>query len=91
MHYVYVLKLNNGRVYIGFTSDLKRRIQEHKSGKTFTTRKYLPLRLIYYECYLAKDDAIRREKTLKRYGSSWSHLLKRIAKSLNPQSFSKAG
>ena len=82
MQYVYVLKMSNNQIYIGSTSDLKKRIQEHKTGKVFTTRKYLPVRLVYYECYLSENDAKRREKMLKRYGSTWSHLLKRIAESL---------
>jgi len=81
MYYVYVLKMNNNQAYIGFTTNLKKRIREHKTGKVFTTRKYLPVRLVYYECYLSEDDAKKREKMLKRYGSTWSHLMKRITKS----------
>ena len=82
MYYVYVLKMVNGQVYIGFTPDLKGRIQKHKSGKVLTTKKYLPVHLLYYESYLSKDDALKREKMIKRYGSTWSHLLRRISKSL---------
>ena len=81
MYFLYVLKMNNEQLYIGFTPDLKKRLETHKSGKVFTTSKYLPVTLVYHECYRAKEDALNREKMLKRYGSTWSHLVKRIKKS----------
>ncbi len=65
MYYVYFLKLSNGDIYTGSTSDLKLRIPEHKSGKVKSTSKYLPCVLIGYEAYLKKKDALRREKYLK--------------------------
>jgi putative endonuclease len=65
MFYVYFLILNNGKVYKGLTSDLKRRISEHELGKVTSTKNKRPLRLIYYEAYLLKEDATRREKYLK--------------------------
>ena len=64
MHYVYLLLLNDGRIYKGLTSDLKRRLGEHKRNKVKSTRKKNPL-LIHYEAYLLKSDAERREKFLK--------------------------
>ena len=83
MFFTYVLKMNNGQIYIGFAKDLKERLKRHKNGEVFTTKKYLPVRLIYFECYLSQKDAIQREKMLKRYGSSWSHLKRRIKHSLS--------
>ena len=65
MYYVYILKMRNSQLYTGFTSDLRRRIREHKSGGNKTTCKHLPVQLIFYEAYLNKDDAIRREQYLK--------------------------
>jgi putative endonuclease len=65
MYYIYILLLNNSQIYTGFTSDLKRRIQEHKLGKAKFTRQRLPVKLIHYEAYLLKSDAERREKYLK--------------------------
>lgn len=38
---------------------------EHKSGGNNTTSKFLPVKLIFYECYLEKEDAMRREKYFK--------------------------
>lgn len=82
MFYAYVLKMKNDQIYIGFTRNLKERLERHKNGEVFTTKKYLPVRLVYFECYLAQKDAIQREKMLKKYGSGWSHLKRRIRHSL---------
>ena len=64
MFYVYFLCLQNGTVYTGSTSDLRRRIQEHSSGKVRSTNKR-ESRLIEYEAYVKKTDATRREGFLK--------------------------
>jgi len=65
MYYVYILKLKNNKLYVGRTSDLRRRIAQHKHGEAQYTSKYLPLKLIYYEAYTSKADAIARESFLK--------------------------
>jgi len=65
MYYVYFLLLNNGNIYTGVTSDLKRRITEHKKGKVKSTKNRRPIKLIAYEAYLFKSDCLRREKFLK--------------------------
>ena len=65
MYYIYILLLNNNQLYTGFTSNLKRRIIEHKSGKVKSTILRLPIKLIHYEAYSLKKDAERREKYLK--------------------------
>jgi putative endonuclease len=65
-YYVYVLQSEVDKSwYIGFTSDIKRRIIEHNSGKTITTSKKKPYKLIYCEAALNKEDAIAREKYIK--------------------------
>jgi putative endonuclease len=64
MHYVYVLKFKNNTLYKGVTSDLRRRIAEHKRGGSIST-KNRDFSFIYYECYICKSDALRREKFLK--------------------------
>ncbi len=82
-YYVYILKSKQHNwLYIGCTSDLVKRLIEHNSGKSFTTKKYLPLELVYYEAYLSKIDAFEREKKLKYFGSSVAKLKKRIKNSL---------
>jgi len=83
MYYVYILKSERTKwLYVGYTSDLKKRLIEHRSGKNFSTKKYLPIRLVYYEAYTSKFDALKREKMLKKYGSSLQKLKERIKNSL---------
>ena len=78
-NYVYVLKsLKNGSLYVGYTSDLKKRFQEHNRGKNFSTKSFCPWELIHYEAYLDRNDAMRREKYLKT--SQGARLLKRMLK-----------
>jgi len=64
--YVYVLEsLKDGKKYIGYTNNLKKRLEEHKKGLSFSTRPRLPFKLIYFEGCLNQDDAKRRERYLK--------------------------
>lgn len=67
MFYTYFLqsKKDKEKLYFGFTIDLKNRLKEHNSGKNFSTKPYLPWKLIYYEACLLESDARRREKYLK--------------------------
>ena len=65
MNYVYVLVDKQGRMYVGRSANLRRRIQEHKSGTTWTTRRMDEPRLIFYEAFTAKSDSIRRERYFK--------------------------
>jgi putative endonuclease len=66
MYYVYILQsLRDKTFYKGCTSDLKRRLKEHNSGKGFYTSQHYPYKLIYYEAYLLKTDAEARERYLK--------------------------
>jgi len=64
--YVYVLyNKEKNFIYIGYSSNLKQRIKEHNSGKSKSTKHYVPLNLIFYEAYSTKSDAKRRENYLK--------------------------
>lgn len=66
MFYVYILRsVKNGRLYTGFTNDLKRRFKEHSSGWSTYTKSRGPYTLIYYEAGLNEQDAVAREKYLK--------------------------
>ncbi len=66
MYFVYILQSRkNGKLYKGFTGDLKRRMKEHKTGRSDFTKNSGPWELIYYECFLNKFDAQNEEKFLK--------------------------
>ena len=78
MYYVYLLKDDENKFYIDYTNDLRRRIDEHNLGKTYTTRRMTEPKLVYYEAYNNKDAAVTREKKLKQFGSSYKGLIKRL-------------
>lgn len=66
MFYIYVLESNKDEeLYIGFTDDFERRLNEHNEGKSVSTKRYKPWRCIYCEICIEKRDAERREKYLK--------------------------
>ena len=71
--YVYILSSNkNGTLYIGVTSDLNRRMYEHKAKLIpGFTAKYSIDRLVYYEVFESILVAIRREKQLKEWKRGW--------------------
>ena len=65
-HKVYVLYSNEeDAFYVGYTADLDRRMREHQAGQTYSTSRRQGLKLIFYEAYLSKQDALRRELYLK--------------------------
>jgi len=79
MFYIYVLQSKiNSSLYTGFTIDLERRLQEHNQGKSYSTKRYKPWRIIYYEACLNDIDAKRRERYLKT--TQGGRLLKRRLK-----------
>ncbi len=65
MYYVYLLVSEDGRKYIGYTANLKARLQSHNSGKVKSTkgRKW---ELVYYEAYKEEVLAKKRERNLKK-------------------------
>ena len=63
---VYVLRsLKDGKLYIGMTTDLQRRLQEHNHGKNPSTRHRRPLVLLHTEVYPTRAEAAKRERFLK--------------------------
>lgn len=67
MFTVYFAKsLKNGKVYVGYTEkDSKTRIEEHNGGSNQWSRINKPFELVYFETFVCKIDAIRREKFFK--------------------------
>jgi putative endonuclease len=65
-YYTYVLlSSKTGQFYTGATANLRERIEQHNQGLVFSTKSKLPMRLIYFEACLDKQDAYRRERYLK--------------------------
>ncbi|MFD2099429.1 GIY-YIG nuclease family protein [Flagellimonas iocasae] len=65
-YYAYIIKsLVDGRLYKGHTKDIEKRLGEHNSGKTKSTKGYLPWELVYFEKFETKEEAIEREKYFK--------------------------
>jgi len=66
MYYTYVIRSRkDGRLYTGFTSDLRKRFKEHQRGRVRSTKGRGPFELIYYEACMNELDAIARERYLK--------------------------
>ena len=79
MFYEYVLQsLGDTGLYIGFTSDLRRRLREHQNGESHSTHFRGPWKLIYYEAFVDQLDAEGRERFLKS-GSGRRFLEKQLA------------
>ena len=66
MFYTYVLwNKEDKKFYIGYTADLKRRMQEHNCNGVHSTSRFKSAKLIFYEAFLSKEDSIRRERYFK--------------------------
>ncbi len=70
--YVYILSNKSRTLYIGVTSDLRRRVYEHKHKLIDGfTKKYNLTSLVYFETFNNMQDAIQREKQLKNWHREW--------------------
>jgi len=71
-------------LYAGVTSDLEQRVYEHKTKlhRDSFTAKYQCDRLVYYEEFSEVEEAIKREKQLKRYKSEWKT---NLVNQMNPE------
>lgn len=79
MYYVYILKsINHHQSYCGSTIDLRIRLKDHNDGKVFSTKRYMPWELIYYEAFKEEKLARAREHKLKHNGNAMHELKKRI-------------
>ncbi len=76
-YFVYILtNIYKTVLYVGFTNDIVRRIQEHK-GKKYDgfTKLYNVNRLMYFEKHATVEEAMRREKQLKKWNRNWKNEL----------------
>ena len=67
MHYVYLLESNSGvgKRYVGLSTDLKRRLEDHNSGKSSHTAKFKPWHVVTYAAFTNKTKAEEFERYLK--------------------------
>jgi putative endonuclease len=82
-YYVYILaKARNSTFYVGMTSDLPKRIWEHKNETADGfTKKHAIKALVYYEIFTDPESAIKREKRLKKWNRAWKM---RVIEEMNP-------
>ncbi len=67
MNYTYILECADGTFYCGWTNDLEQRIKAHNEGKGAKyTRPRLPVRLVYFETFDTKEEAMKREYRIKQ-------------------------
>lgn len=68
MFYAYILKsAKDKKMYVGYTSNLKLRFEQHQKGLVESTKNRRPFKLIYYEACLDQQDATHREKYFKTH------------------------
>ncbi len=79
MHFVYILQSEKTKkFYVGYTSELKQRLKQHNKGKVKSTKANIPYKLIYFEGFRSKKDALIREKKLKHHGQGIRRLKERF-------------
>ena len=70
-HFIYILETVQGPYYIGYTTDIKKRMLAHQSGKgSKLVRAFKFKKLVYQECYSSKSEALKREAELKTWKRS---------------------
>lgn len=66
-NYTYLLQCGDGSLYCGWTNHLEERVEAHNAGKGAKyTKSRLPVKLVYYECFATKQEAMRREWEIKQ-------------------------
>ena len=71
-YFIYILFCDQKTLYVGITKNIEKRLEEHKNKKSFFTKKFSDITLVYKEEYLNKISAEKREKQIK----GWSYAKK---------------
>ncbi|MCI5725991.1 MAG: GIY-YIG nuclease family protein [Clostridium sp.] len=67
MNYVYIIRCNDNSLYTGWTNNLEKRFEDHSKGKGAKyTRGRGPLKLVYFEKFDTKEEAMKREYAIKK-------------------------
>jgi len=69
MFHVYILLLSNRKHYTGLTNNIDRRLSEHQSGRSISTRRHLPVKIIYQKEVATRQDARKLEVKIKKMGA----------------------
>jgi putative endonuclease len=79
MYYVYLLQsLKDNKYYIGYTKDIKERVQRHNNGEVKSTKSRRPLRLIGYEIFTNRDGARWYEYNLKHHSDKKEKFIQKL-------------
>ncbi|MCF2667962.1 MULTISPECIES: GIY-YIG nuclease family protein [Lachnospiraceae] len=66
MNYTYIVRCKDGSLYTGWTNDIEKRIKAHNEGKGAKyTKSRRPVKLVYYEEFQTKEEAMKREYAIK--------------------------
>lgn len=66
-NFTYILECSDGTLYTGWTNDLERRVKAHNAGKGAKyTKSRRPVKLVYFESFSTKQEAMRREWKIKQ-------------------------
>ena len=88
-HYLYILKLDGGDFYVGRTNDLESRLQEHRDGKTKSTRNRHP-RLVWFEKFFGARESVaegeqeltllnkQNPRAIRRIINNWQRLIRLV-------------
>ena len=72
MHFVYLLRSNEGYHYTGYTPDIERRVREHNAGICHATKHGTQWHVVHLEEYATRREALKRERWLKTgVGREW--------------------
>lgn len=67
LYYIYMLRCKDGSIYTGYTDNIYKRIEKHRSGKGAKyTRGRGPFSLVHYESFFTKEEAMQREASIKK-------------------------
>ncbi len=84
MYYLYILKSKNKNwYYVGITDSLIKRLAEHNSGKTRSTKPYRPFEIVYTEEFESKSECRKRELFIKNNHAAKQALIQRINMALS--------
>ncbi len=90
--YTYILECSDKSLYTGWTNDLKKRLEAHNAGTASKyTRARRPVTLVYYEEFLTREAAMKREYAIKQLSAVQKRKLLDLPKNLLPADFSPAG